>query len=279
MSETALQPLRRVLLALENADAGQSGFLESSIAIARALDADLAALFIEDTDLLRLAALPFARELGQVSALPRRLQGPGLEQSLRFQARRARESLAMVAAHTSVRWTFEVVRGRMTAVVTQAATQTDLVVFSLAGDPAQRMRARLQIERMLATAATPVLVLPAGATLRPPFTVLYDGSESARRALRLVAQLGRGKDAAPLVVCLLPGPGIMQWRDEVKALLAEAGRAGRLVTLESIRAEALGRVLNAVETGTLVLPVHEGVFHAGRIADLLNNPCAMLFVS
>lgn len=278
MSESALQPWRRVLLALENADAGQSGFLESSMAIARALDADLAALFVEDTDLLRLAALPFARELGQVSALPRRLQGPDLEQSLRFQARRARESLATAAAHSSVRWTFEVVRGRMITVVMQVATQTDLVVFSLAGDPAQRMRARMQIERVLATTTTPLLVLPAGASLRSPFTVLYDGSDAARRTLRLALQLGRDEDAVPLTVCLLPGPGIEQWCEEVKDLLLAAGREGRLIMLDSTRVETLGRALNAVETGTLVLPVHERVFHAGYIAELLNNPCAMLFV-
>jgi single-stranded-DNA-specific exonuclease len=68
---------RRIVIALESGIPEPE--LEAAVALARGLDAELLGLFVEDLDLLRFAALPFAHEIGLASAVRRRLDPAALE--------------------------------------------------------------------------------------------------------------------------------------------------------------------------------------------------------
>jgi predicted RecB family endonuclease len=87
------------------------GSLEAAAAFADRLGAELVGLFIEDPDLLRFAALPFAHEIGHASAERRRTDVPAIERSLRVHAAEAERSLASAAERSAVRWSFRVARG------------------------------------------------------------------------------------------------------------------------------------------------------------------------
>src|SRR4030066_1013786 len=121
-------PIRRILLGLDTATPGLAAFEAASMLAAR-LDAELHALFVEDINLLRLAALPFARETRLTSATTRRLQNPDMERALRAEATRAQATLATVATRLNVRWSFQVTRGQMAARGRAAAMETDLIAL------------------------------------------------------------------------------------------------------------------------------------------------------
>lgn len=73
------------------------GSLSAPQAIARLaqdMQAELLGLFIEDEELLRFAALPFAAEVGLASAARRSLEPAAVERALRAQAERLRRALA-----------------------------------------------------------------------------------------------------------------------------------------------------------------------------------------
>ena len=102
---------RRVLVALDSS-AASGGALEVAAAIAAANACELHGLFVEDQDLLRLAGLPFAREIQLARAMSRTLAPEQLLQDLRAQAGLARAALARQAALHSISWSFQVAQGR-----------------------------------------------------------------------------------------------------------------------------------------------------------------------
>jgi len=254
MSTREMLPVRRILLALD-AGVEMTGFLEAMTAAALALDAELDALFVEDVNLLRLAGLPFARELGLTSSQPRRLQNPAMERMLKSQARRAQALLATIAERASVRWRFHVARGQMITALTEAAVQTDLLTLPLVDDPAMRQHTRRMIRQMAASAACPVLVLPAGAELAPPYAVIFDGSAAARRAVRLAAQLARQAGLSFVVVGLLPSEESARWQEDIDTILSGEKLSARIHPLASRRADAVLRLLRFEGAATLLLPL------------------------
>jgi hypothetical protein len=121
--------------------------LEAAAALADRVGAELIGLFIEDPDLLRFAALPFAHEIGHASAQRRRTDVEAIERSLRADADEAQRALASAAARTATRWSFRVARGlavtellaaALGAVAEAATPEVRLLLLGDGGSPATR---------------------------------------------------------------------------------------------------------------------------------------------
>jgi hypothetical protein len=135
--------------------------------LAKEMQAELVGLFIEDIDLLRLAALPFAAEIGIASAQRRVLDPAALERALRAQAARLRQALA-AALEPDIAWSFRVARASPVEAV--AAALAEIYVPALLIPPGGHLRTphgvvrRRDLDdrmlRELLAAARPMLVLP-----------------------------------------------------------------------------------------------------------------------
>ena len=161
-NDEQLATIRHVLLAA-HAGSVPDESVKTARAIAAAFQAELAALFVEDPNLMRMAALPFTRETGGVSGLARQVEPADMERALRLQADRMRRSLEQVAS-------FRVERGWFGQRVLEAISDSVAAVIS----PASRMP---QSYRMRTT--------------RPSHDVMavYDDSAGAARALALALRL------------------------------------------------------------------------------------------
>src|SRR5574341_70137 len=129
----------RILLALDASARGLAA-MRAAAELAAGLRAELDALFVEDIDLLRLAALPFAREVGFWSASGRTLGFDELERTLRAQAARTQRLLDEAAKRLHLQWRFNVARGRVLPEVMAKVPDVDLVVLGKAG---RAMRGRV----------------------------------------------------------------------------------------------------------------------------------------
>jgi len=275
MNADPLAPIRRILLALD-AGADSAVSLDVMAALAAELDAELNALFIEDEELLRLARLPFAGELGLMSASRRPLSDVELERTLRAQAARRQRQLEATATRSQLRWSFQVRRGALLTCVAEAAAEADIVTVSLSADPAQRWHEASRVQRMLARAARPFLVLPSGAVPRPPFAVVYDGGDAARRTLRLAAQLSRHRELPVRV--LLMAEGVAR-RREAEAVLNEQQATGEFRTLMGLGVDDIARAARVEATGMLLVPVTGVLQQPDQIGKLLSAArCAVLLV-
>ena len=122
--------LRRILVALD-ASPHSNAALEAAAALAGPLQAELAGVFVVDAELLRLSALPAARETGLTSAQRRTLDPESMERALRLQAERARKSLEDIARQHRLEATFRLMRGNVLAELLSAARETDLLAMGL----------------------------------------------------------------------------------------------------------------------------------------------------
>ena len=193
--------IRRILVALD-ASTHSLAALEAAAVLAASLEAELQGLFVEDINLLRLAGLPFAREVHYPAAGDRPLERARMERQLRALAEQARQALVAVAGRRRVQWSFRVVRGQVSTEIMTAAQETDLLALGKASRSLTR-RVPLGSTARAAAMGAPgaVLLLQHGGGVRQPVQVIYDGSPGAQRALAAAVHLAPAAKA-PLTVLL-----------------------------------------------------------------------------
>jgi hypothetical protein len=120
--------------------------LELAIALAVASRSNLHGLFIEDMDLLRVANLPFAREVILASGRPRILDNQQLFRSLNARSRHFRQSLERYAQQSSLAWTYSTVRGNRRSM--QLAESAD-AQFLIIGRPPDKYSQVVKRKRIL----------------------------------------------------------------------------------------------------------------------------------
>jgi nucleotide-binding universal stress UspA family protein len=246
--------IRRILVALD-ASHHSLAALEAAVKLAASLEAELEGLFVEDMNLLRLARLPLAQEIRYPFVAPARLDQARMERALRAQAERARRALARASEERHVKSSFRVVRGRVALEVLAAATEADLLTLGKASRPLiQRVRLGSTARAAAAGAPCCVLLLQRDVGIRPPVTVTYDGTPSARQALRMAARLARQEEGGLTVLILADAPDAAQ-RLQARAsdLLRGKGLLVRYRQLTDAGPATLTHEVRSTGSGVLVL--------------------------
>ena len=195
----AARPPRRIVVALD-ASSHSHAALAAAVALAGRLQAELQGIFVEDVNLLRLAELPFAREVRFGLSAARPVQGEELLRGLRARAAVLRRELAELAEQNKVSSTFRVVRGAVAGELIAAALEADVLALGRMGHSLSR-RARLgSTARAAITRAASAVLLVQPEVDAGPVLVLYDGSPGGGRALALAAEIsGEGGELRVLV--------------------------------------------------------------------------------
>ncbi len=280
MSARRAPRIRRVLVALD-ASPGSVAAAAAAARMAAALEAELAGLFVEDHDLLRLSQSKQARQVGFLTGAAERVGAEQMERQLRAQAARARHTLSRLAAREGVACTFRVTRGRVATEILAAAGRQDLVSVGRIGwSHGHRRRlgstARALLERRRAnTLLMDRAAVTAPLAARGLLAVLFDGSEAAADALRLAVQLARPAGGGVVVLAT---------HEEAarQATLQLAKRAGlaRVGRLDRPTGEALPAALEEHKPGLLILPIGGPGLAGTELLDLLAElRCPVLAVS
>jgi nucleotide-binding universal stress UspA family protein len=281
MNERELEPtIRRILVALD-ASPHSLAALEAASELADALKADLVGIFVEDVNLLHLAGLPFAREVGYPSGVDRPLDSPIMERGLRIQAERARQTLASVAARRHIQWSFRVVRGQVATELLIAAQEADLLALGKASWASTR-RVRLGATARVVVSQAPhlVLLLQHGHAICQPVQLVYDGSPGARRALATATQLAAltGGDLIVMLVTDAPATG-PHLQEEVDERLQVQQVKGRYRQLIDPPAEELAQALRMAGGGTLIISADHPLLEGEGLPTLLDAmDCSVVLV-
>jgi nucleotide-binding universal stress UspA family protein len=270
--------IRRILVALDASPHSLSA-LEAAAELAASFSAELLGLFVEDINLLRLAELPFAREVGHFSGTVRRLDTQRVERQLRARAGRARQALAATAERAQVRWSFQTTCGQIASELLSAALDVDLVILGKAGWSGQRHLGS-HARAVLSQGRGPALILQEGVRLGLPALVLYDGSGFAQRALAAAVQLVRGRGGDLIIVLLADGADAAQsLRADVAEWLEDRGLEARYRWLSRAGVARLCDVIRAEGGGVLVLHRDTPLLAADTLMALLNEVgCPVLVV-
>jgi len=172
--------IRRVVVCIGAAGVDNPA-LQLAAGLALGLRATLAGMYVEDEQLRRMAALPFTREFGFVSACARDFSSTDLKRSQQVQIGQLRRLLAALAEPLALVWTLDVIQGELQAAPFTHATDSDLMVMG---------RPQLTPAPGSSTASRARQLHPA-ALARHPIAVLHDGSDAGRRALQTALSLVR----------------------------------------------------------------------------------------
>ncbi len=130
---------QRIVVTLDISETGRSA-LAVAVRLAAALNAELEGVFVEDTDLLDLAALPFLREIRAHSLVEEAVSAERMQWDLRALARQAERMLIEATAAMGVNFSFRVWRGHAALESLHEQLAADILSLSLAH--AGRMRAQ-----------------------------------------------------------------------------------------------------------------------------------------
>ena len=233
-------PVRRVLLAFDNA-APATQPLATARALIEILGGELAGLFVEDANLLRVAALPFTREIGAISGVSRPIELPDIERVLRVQAEAARRMLAQLARELSVPWSFRIERGNMLERVLAETTESVAAVM---------------VPSKLLHIPAPVTGPRFGPGRHPArrVFVLWDRSSPRTQTVALALRLAEAQHATvTLIVIGNDHPALDSPPPALASLLASAPPGLRMLSLPRLNVAVLARQLRAAAFDVLVL--------------------------
>jgi nucleotide-binding universal stress UspA family protein len=245
--------VRRILVALD-ASPHSHAALEAAAALAVPLQAELAGIFVLDAELLRMSALPEARETGLTSARRRTLNPETMERALKLQAERARKSLEEIARHHRLATTFQLMRGNVLAELLRAAEQTDLLAMGLMGQMnVTRPRLGSTVRGVTSRAACSVLLLSPGVRKGSAVVAVYGRSANANSALAIASQLAAQRDSPLVVLVCAPEETAAPLREAVAEQLASAVDGSVTETIDPNGFERLKAALEQHDAGLLVM--------------------------
>lgn len=236
--------IRRVLVAAHTGSVADES-VKAARAIAAAFQAELAALFVEDPNLVRMAALPFTREIGAASGSVRPIEPADMERALRLQADRMRRSLDQFAS-------FRVERGGFAQRILEEITDSMAVVLS----PASRTR------HLYRTQAQPQ---------SRSVMALYDESPGGARALALGLRLSQSQAALRVAVAAATDLEFLARQDAARSRASTAAGRFEFVRLAGSHPLDLAEAVRHRACAALLLSSQSMNITPERLTLLLEN--------
>jgi nucleotide-binding universal stress UspA family protein len=282
----SFSPFRRLLLVLDTMS-GFTASAEAAARLARQFEAELAALYVESEEILRLAGHPGARlivakpETEPEGEKARDLDADALARALRARAEEVRRAVERAARGSEVSASFEVRRGRIAAEVASLAADSDLVIVAWAEraawpGPISTARAAEAI-----TQANPgsILFLREDRALTGPVVIAFDGTEAAERALEAGAAIaGTAGNPCEVILKTAKIAEAERWQSEIRKRFAGMG-----VEMEFLHLPGRGKdelCAAAHRRGAALMVVGAGARGdetlAGELLDRLS--CSLLLV-
>lgn len=223
--------VRRVVVAISPGDRSRRVIREAA-RVASRFDAELDGVFVEDEDLLTLAAHAFSRAI-DTEGMVENLDARAVESEWRALAAEVRATLEREAAARRLKSRFEVHRARSQEAMRAAVEVGDVVVIGWGGwSPRARQTA--------------------------PVRVLLDGTDAGERAVQAGLRLAGPK--GQLAVWVI---GADEARvDEVRAELTGQTRRLRVAPIQDPSVAAVRHILAARPGGLLVVPASTAIAQA-----------------
>lgn len=224
--------VRRVVVAITTGDR-PARVAREAVRVASRFGAELEGRFLEDEDLLRLAAHPFARCIGS-AGLARALSVPEVEREWRALAAEIRAALEREAARQRLSTPrFEVRRGHARDALSHRVDRGDVVIVGWGGWSPSASRAA-------------------------PVRVLLDGSEAGERALEAGVRLAG--DGGRLAVWMVGADDAAV--EALRARLADRVERLRVAPIADPSIAAVQHILAARPGGLLLVPAGSAIAEA-----------------
>lgn len=188
--EVSSWSIQRILVALD-ASTNSRAALMTAVSLAETLHSEVLGLFVEDINLVRLAELPFAREVLYGADAVRQFSRESLHRNLRARAAILKRELEELTAAHKVTGAFRVIRGPVDRELLAAAIETDILALGRLGHSIGHRQKLGSTARMVVAQAASAVLLVKSETNTDPVIAFFDGSVAGQRALVLAADLSK----------------------------------------------------------------------------------------
>lgn len=209
---------------------------------------DLRGVFVVDEELQHAAALPFAKELCQLTLNVQEFHSARLEHILASRTRIARKAISGFARRTGIPHSFQDVRGSTINMLQRMAQLADITVFG----PLQPF------------ASTPIAKSVTPSRSKRRIVVVVDDLSTGARALLAARLLAEGEEHRIVVLLLNATP---EKRTALEQMISELLPPGPL-PVRLLAEPGMSRLIRAVrelETGMLVIGTSESLLQTGSL--------------
>ena len=232
------------------------------------LNVELVGLFVEDSNLLRLAALPCSAEVGFASARARNLSPETVERTFQHLADEARRVLFSAAERVGVKCAFDVTRGSVVGEALKAVR-----------DGGASSRANVA---MAADPAGSVVLLQANECkrLEGKSLIVMDGSHHSLRALPTALELA-GQSCTVGLTLLVVSDSVFEARAQIRRarrLIESEGQTATVHGMGSARIADLVALAANEGCGTLLFSACAGLITADQLAKLVESVDYPVFI-
>ena len=271
------KPIRKIIIGLD-ASPHSLAALEVAAILAEKYEAELVGIYVEDINLIRVAALPFVREVDYFSTNVRQVDTSQVERHLHAQARMAQRALAAIGTEARLRWSFRISRGLVSAELLAAALEADLFILGKVGWSGRRQLGSTA-EVIVAQSPRQTLIYQPGEHLRRPILVVYDGSGAGDKALITTSQLRLEDSPVNVVIIAKDSQEARRLEDKVQAWSNENDIETHVLRLSKLDNSMIARLTWSERCGVLVLPAESEAIPAEAVLTLLNKAeCAVMLV-
>lgn len=248
----------RILLSLRSDDLSVL-IIRSVVVLAEKLNADLCGLFVEDSDLLHVAKLPFSREIIFPTANVRNLDSAAMLRHMRSHAENLRQKLIEYAQISNVSCSF---RTREGSVIESALSESaDAQLIILMPDKYSSM-SKLEGDNIQ--------------QLINPAVIFYDESPQAKKSIHVMRSLLANGDLHHLLV-LTTHPDL---ESAARQYLQMPSVKIDYMHIDNYRISDIVAMFNENKPGLMILPLEVGLLSQGEgIKYLLDRlACVLLLV-
>jgi nucleotide-binding universal stress UspA family protein len=270
--------IRRIVVALD-ASPHSLAALRTAAELAARLNAELLGIYVQDINLLRVAELPFSREITIYSAAPREIDRRQMEQQLRSQARQARHALAEIAREAHVDWSFVIARGLIETELLSFAQESDLFLLGKSGWSRRRRlgsTARVIVRR----APTMTMIVQHDVHLAAPVGVIYDGTALARKALIAATRVLRRQEGFLVIIILAETVDqARKYQREISGWVRQQNLHIHYRWLVGMKVSRLLELIRSEHCGALVVPAELEEWDGEELNKLVDQmECPVLLV-
>jgi len=268
----------RILVAVD-ATPGSAAVLETAAQLASEFNAELNGVFVEDINLLRLAGLPFARELTWSTAMELRLDYQRMERTLRGYATHAQQAVVKLTTQLKLHASLQVVRGLVVQELMRAAENADLFILGKGGN-VRGARIGAIAGQVLQQAQSSVLLV--ASQIQPYRAVavmtIFSDDERSGRVLNAAAHAARAAHQRLLV--LIPAAQASDYQRLREQARHTLGQGPLPVTYQAVSAMELcfgQNILHDEGVGMMVIDAALAATN-GTEARLAKLACSILLV-
>lgn len=272
--------VERILIALDTSSEHLDA-LEAAADLAALLEAELAGLFVEDPELMRLEGLAQSRKITFPYGASQAIDEGSMKRELQVLARRTHDMLAQASDQRQVPWSFQVTQGPVEREVQSAAEHADLVIVESKG---RAIRANLRMEsstfRAAQTLESSVLFLKEGARPTRSIVVVYNDTPESQGALEMGLQLAGGPMSLLSIVFPTDDEDeYLAWREEIESRLTSEPLPIHYRRISPHSIDGLERTVDNIEGDILIQSAHNPLLthnSARKLIETLDCPVFML---